>query len=670
MKTITILLIFLLSINLLIGQNLVLKSGKKVINTTNKKEKVDSLYDLAWEYLYIDRQKAKSYAKQMLEISEEINYTLGKINSLNILGTILFDEDHGQALDCFEEQLKLAKQEDFIYGIARSYHQLARLAYEYDDFATAHKHCKKAINYYEKPKYDNIINQVYSLQVSLFSEENQLDSAILLSEKVLIRIENDYNNPITRASIKINLGRVNLKLKQYAQTHRLFTSAASIYKSEGNNEGLATAYNNLGMLYQEIDSSERAKSFFQECIQTEKNGKFISVTPNAFLNLGIIFLNENKLLTALQHFKDAEKNKVSTIDSATIYFNIGEVYFKQNQPNIAIKYYLKALNIAERIDYKNLKEDVFRALAVAYKENENLDSSIVFYEEYNSLNDERNDDFFKVFDIKTTLEREKIIQAKQEKQQLIILGLFICLIMLYLIMRYRNKKQLAEKNVLEKQQKITHLITNFENRFTSAKMEWQDKERTRVAADLHDRLGSMLSTIKLYFKTIDEKIDVLGETKIQYNKANILLDDACEEVRKIAHGMQSNVLKHFGLVAQITKLAETINDTQQLKIDVNIFGLDDRIDSKKEENIYRIIQETVTNALKHANAKRLSINLTKRSQTLNIIIEDDGKGFDPDKVSTGSGLQNIAARVYKLGGEIDFDTGIGAGTTIIIDIDL
>jgi signal transduction histidine kinase len=213
------------------------------------------------------------------------------------------------------------------------------------------------------------------------------------------------------------------------------------------------------------------------------------------------------------------------------------------------------------------------------------------------------------------------------------------------------------------------LLKEQELKSYSAMLEGQDKERQRIASDLHDRLGGILSTVKAYFQTIDEKIKSLEEkTVVQYEKAAELLNTAVEEVRNISHDLHSGVLKNFGLCAAVSDLKNTIELTGQLKIDLFVSGKKRKLDTNKEIEIYRLVQELFSNTMKHARANKVTLQFTFAENNINVIFEDDGIGFDPRKVTKGIGLKNIEARISKLNGDYSIDSAPGRGTIIILDI--
>jgi signal transduction histidine kinase len=181
----------------------------------------------------------------------------------------------------------------------------------------------------------------------------------------------------------------------------------------------------------------------------------------------------------------------------------------------------------------------------------------------------------------------------------------------------------------------------------------------------------MLSTIKLYFACLEEHSDAMSsDDREQYFKGIRLVDEACEDVRRISHDLASSDLVKFGLVTAIRQLGATIEGTGRLKVSVHAFAMEVRLASSVEINLYKIVQELINNILKHADASEVSIQLGRTKDELNIVVEDNGRGFDynPDLQDTGLGLKSILLRVNKLHGQMQCDSVKKRGTITIITI--
>ena len=201
-------------------------------------------------------------------------------------------------------------------------------------------------------------------------------------------------------------------------------------------------------------------------------------------------------------------------------------------------------------------------------------------------------------------------------------------------------------------------------------IEGQEAERLRIAKDLHDSLGGLLSTVKNHFSTIQNEVEDEAKGNLT-EKTGALIDEACIEVRRISHNMMPHALALAGLEGVMEDLAEQLTAegyevTLETKGDLNYF------DETKKVMLYRLLQEIISNIRKHAMAKNILIQLLVHENIIQLIVEDDGKGFEYDKAikKGGLGLKSINSRVAFLDGQIDWDTQPNKGTTISINIQI
>ncbi|MEE1962008.1 ATP-binding protein [Allomuricauda taeanensis] len=275
-----------------------------------------------------------------------------------------------------------------------------------------------------------------------------------------------------------------------------------------------------------------------------------------------------------------------------------------------------------------------------------------------------------------TYKKEKQILEEQQKVRtnrnwLITASLALLLGTGIAVLLQKNtiKKQLlAEQEVLLKQQRVENLLKEQELVSIDAMVQGQEKERKKVAGELHDDLGSLMATIKLHFDNANSKIQDPA-----FHNAQKLLDEAYQKIRNMAHTKSSGVMSDQGLLGAIKKMAKVISETGTLKVMVEDFGMGERIENSLELSIFRMVQELVANAIKHAEATKVNIQLTQHEDNLNIIVEDNGKGFNRSKLdrdTSGIGLTNIEKRVEHLEGNFTVDSVLGKGTSILIDIPL
>ncbi len=272
---------------------------------------------------------------------------------------------------------------------------------------------------------------------------------------------------------------------------------------------------------------------------------------------------------------------------------------------------------------------------------------------------------------KENLALQANIKKEQQQKRYLLLGtaavLFFGGLIAVLIQKNTAKKQkLAEQERLLEQQKVETLLKEQELVSIDAMIAGQEKERQRVANELHDDLGSLMATVKLHFDNVkvDKKDPAL-------RNAQKLLEEAYQKIRGIAHSKNSGVMANQGLLPAVQKMANTISGTNAIKVTVEDYGMEERMENSLELAIFRMIQELVANIIKHAQASKASIQFTQHEDNLNIIVEDNGIGFETKPVGTfksGMGLTNIEKRVEFLEGSFTVDSVPGKGTSILIDI--
>jgi len=246
----------------------------------------------------------------------------------------------------------------------------------------------------------------------------------------------------------------------------------------------------------------------------------------------------------------------------------------------------------------------------------------------------------------------------------ISIPLLISCILVFLL--YRNKKKLL------KQQQSMHLMDveriqhRHKSSLLSALLEGQEKERERLARDLHDGLGGILSSIKMDLSGISCTLPNDIPQKKDLHLVVQHLDRAVEELRGIAHSMMPSILVNYGLAEALRAYCDQLRHVPHTSVFFQAFRYDNRMEPARQMLLYRIAQELVNNGIKHAEAKELLVQLQQRKETITLTVEDDGKGFDISRPNEGAGLRNVAMRVDLLNGTLDIHSEKGIGSTFTI----
>jgi len=237
---------------------------------------------------------------------------------------------------------------------------------------------------------------------------------------------------------------------------------------------------------------------------------------------------------------------------------------------------------------------------------------------------------------------------------------------------FRHRQQLTKQQGELQQQRISELEKDRQLIAVDAMLQGQEEERSRLAKDLHDGLGGLLSGVKFSLSNMKDNLIITPENMTVFERSLDMLDTSIKELRRVAHNMMPEMLTRFGLNEALKEYCNTINTTNLLLVKYQSIGMDSRIEKSSEIIIYRIIQELLNNILKHAAATEAMIQLVKEEGRLSIIVEDNGKGFDIAtlKENKGAGLTSVQSRVDYLKGQLDIHSEAGKGTLVNIELNV
>jgi len=362
---------------------------------------------------------------------------------------------------------------------------------------------------------------------------------------------------------------------------------------------------------------------------------------------------------------------------------MGQVALNKGRFAESEKYLRQSLEMSQSFDQREttlgLYKDLSEALSAQNKNEEALEFLLEAYRLKDTLTQETRltlaEEMQTKFDVKQKDNELKISQLelseRTRQRNFSIFGAFaLGLLGLSIFIGFRSKmkadkKLSAQKEELQ-QQRILQLEQEKKLTTLSAMLEGEDKERSRIANDLHDGLGGLLTSVKSHFNSLTGDIKKDG----LFEKTNHLIDEACVEVRRISHNMMPQALTLSGLPGALEDLAQNTRQ-KGLDCELEIIGMEGvNLPQAKALNLFRIIQELTNNAVKHAGAKSLLLQLIHQEGKTTVIVEDDGKGFDVKQAmqKKGLGLSSITSRVEFLKGEIDWDAVPGEGTTVSLTV--
>nr|MCU0335950.1 sensor histidine kinase [Chitinophagaceae bacterium] len=356
---------------------------------------------------------------------------------------------------------------------------------------------------------------------------------------------------------------------------------------------------------------------------------------------------------------------------ATCYMNGADAWLQLKDYPRAFAGFQQALALGREINFMEAVIESYDGLSAWYEANGQPAEALRYYKLYKQSSDSVYNAGIsqQIASLQTKYETGKKEQQLQQQQYeltrknmwlwggAVVVALLMALgYSSYRRLRLRKEKQLQE--AVLKQQELA----------TKAVMDAEENERRRIATELHDGVGQLMSAARMNLGAFESELNQLPPGKVQqFERIVQLVDESCREVRTVSHSMMPNALLKRGLAAAVRDFLDKI-DSKILKVNLYTEGLDTRLDANTESMLYRIIQECVNNVIKHSGANQLDISLTREANGISLTVEDNGKGFDSSRreAMEGIGLKNIVSRVQVLKGEVDFDSQLGRGTLVAI----
>jgi signal transduction histidine kinase len=481
------------------------------------------------------------------------------------------------------------------------------------------------------------------------------------------------------------LGNFYKKKNQLNEAKKYYEEALDIAIKKKDKILEANSYNNLGLYYESIKSLDSAKRFYEKSLETYQSMNNDIGISYSLEYLAGIYKDKKDFTNALDYLKKslAYRQKANNKNAQSISLvNIGELYFAQNKYSEAISYFNQTIELAKKIKYKDLLAYTYQMQSQSYKNINDYKNAYHFQDSAIMVEDELNEEINskQLKEIQTKYEtenKEKLLKIKDleltkknlklTRNNILIFSLIILFVLssitFYLLY---NRYKLKQKTILNEQ------LLKEQDTKAKAVIEAEENERQRIGKDLHDGIGQLLSAVKLNFSGIESNLIKNNSDDIYLlSNAKKLVDESVSEVRNISHNMMPSVLLQYGLVAAIEDFTNKISNSNQLKINFSHTGFENKkLTSSLEIVLYRVVQELVNNAIKHAQASKMDIQLLLFDQELTLMLEDNGQGFDYEQTvlsKNGIGLKNIISRINYINGIINFDSSKGNGTTITIE---
>lgn len=642
--------------------------------SSKQTDRIDLLNRQAFNMVEENPDSAVLLAKEILAESDLISYPKGKALALTRLAMVAKNQGKpDSAIYFFEQSLEIRKNHDLSQkGIAGIYTRIGNTYKDKNLYARAIIYLNDALETRQKIGENRWISAAHSdLGISyknlafrkqsvfnLDSAKGDFQQSIFHYQKALDL--NKDERPISYADVSMMISSVYRAQGEYDKALSSINEAEGIYLDQLKNSNardsasylreLADIYTRKGLIYSESGKVHEATDYHHKAIELNQIAFDSLNSFIAFINMGDNAIDLKDYQTALFNFKEAEKLKSSARSDKrqllNLYDNLILAYEALGQ-NSEANFYLK----------------------------ERTQLNTVIYLETNKAQLEDDSEMFK---LESTVKEEQLENKYQRRLSMgILFGGILITALLSIILYNSYQKQKYQEIIIENQEAnhMQHLLSQLEEAEQQILADQSAKQQmllTTIGKELHDSIGSMLSAAKRELENLRNNLsEIPNKAESQFEHSYGMIDKAIRDLRKISKSPDKLSLEEQ-LIPSLRELCKNINRIENSPhIELNTYRLEGvKLPAKHELHIFRIIQEAITNIIKHAQATDIQLQLDWADRILSITIEDNGIGFDPQKIKHGVGLDSMRSRTEELNGTFTLDTAPGKGSTLFMEISI
>lgn len=471
--------------------------------------------------------------------------------------------------------------------------------------------------------------------------------------------------PTDEMKIHSNIMWAYLELKRYTDCIRYGRKVLEKDRDLQSEWIVPYLTNNMAASYGALNNLDSARYYVELGIPIAEANQDNGLIANGYFILGNLYSGLGQYDLALSQFEKAQPYRVKTgnvfYQVADLYV-LADLYHRTGDYRQGLAAGLKGLKLAEENRLTLKFEGVYQALAKNYEALGDYKNAARYYQLLASAKDSiyQRATANALAEMETRFETEKkeLLLAEQELklQQNNRLIVFLSIVVILIIVIVLIGRQ---QSILKARERLMRREKELQEVYTRSVIASQESERARFAKDLHDGLGQLISSVRLF----------INQSRAEWvSQANQLLDSMHHEIRNLAFALLPHTLANGGLTAAVHELTLRINSTGKINIRVSATEYAVPIASEIEISVYRVIQEWLNNIIKYANASEVHINLTYEKSEFTLIVEDNGMGFDPAilESSPGHGWKNIRSRIQAWEGSVSIESALGRGGSILM----
>ncbi|MBU0486427.1 MAG: sensor histidine kinase [Bacteroidetes bacterium] len=651
--------------------------------------KVNLLNELFSAQVHSNPEIAASYASEAYNLSLAGDLRFGMARSLNNVGYANYClGKQGLALENFLNTIEICNEigNRKIASIA-----LANIALVFNSKGNS----SKTIEYFEQSlvlareigdtaRISSLLNNIGVV----YFNQSALSKALSYYLQAL-SIDQLMNNLKGQAYALSNIGLIYDEMGNYSQSLKYYNESLEILQKIGDKIGIAGTLNNIGIVYKNGKDYGRALDNYARALKIAEEIDYYDGKSSSYTNIGELYKLNNVPEKALEFFMKTDSIAQEAKDKpgiALAWSNIGNVYKEKHNFSKALAYFRNSLRISKEFGLKDLIMDNYRRIAEVYSLTGSFEKALQYQLMYSDIRDSiyTAESIMQIADMQAkydleTKEKEiqllisdnklKILELDNKQIMLYAVGSGLVLIMLISVIgfyAYRNRQRARQLLIREK---ANEAIRETEKMMLSRIVEAEENEKTRFAKDLHDGLGPLLSAVKLYFNELPATNPREEEIR---KRTNELLNEAVTSTRTIANNLMPTTIRKYGLVKALDAFCEKVSFSGSIQVDFKADPADMAADKTIEIVLFRVVTELINNTIKHSGAKNVIIRLRKDNQTVRVVYQDDGQGFDYEKIMSstdkGLGLNNILTRINSVNGTCNIGSSPGNGIHVTIEV--
>jgi len=602
---------------------------------------IKSLYWLSLSYCYGNVHAAQNTLNKAYKFKTLRKYYDLYADIISVQSFIYYLEDeYDKALNCLDVSLGIASAFGDQSRLAQYYHRFSMIYSKKGEYDLSMNYSIKALKIFiDHSEYINIFKVLNKIGSLLIAQDDYYNASRVFSvESILLRKFNIRRN---WASYYIYLYQINKYQKNISEAINDLKQAYNIQKSLNDTLNFSLTLGNIASLYTKRGELDTALITYMKILNIQNQIGYNFGRASTLSDIGLIYNKQKKYREAAAYLELSDSCLKNDNDNDIMLEN----YDALSRAYIQLKDYSKACYYLKQY---NTQLDSFSA-ETARKQ---INGLMIKYQS------EEKD-----YKIKKLSDAKQISDLVTKREELITTVLIIILILLSALffLIYLTFKQ-RQKN------KYQNLVNETQSNIANAILDAQDKERNAIGRDLHDSIGSMVATAKLNLSVS------LNETteKIKHNISSTVkdLDQVIKELREVARNLMTDVIAESGIQQAIQQHIDKINQVQSnIKFRFISFGDFSKMNRNSQITLYKICLELTNNCIKYSNATEATIEITELDANIIFTMEDNGVGFEMEKnLTKGSGLKNINYRVTLLGGKCQFDSSLGNGANISIEI--